>query len=296
LNLQPGSYNLQILSITMGLQSYGAHLERIVRGITGNVSIGSEDITIGGPWAMQAGIYGETHQIYKSPTAFTSGVDAGIGHPLTWFSAFVRINMHTPDSAYVIDLLGTKGFVYFNGRSLGRYWLIQSPANGSGCGYCDYKVTYTRNSCFLGCGGYTQRYYHLPRDWINFDSSDNLLVVFEEIGGNPYSVNVIELGIPSPQCGVQSEIPNFAAAAYLRCVGGGTYIRQITYASFGTPPQETECGSYKTPGTCNSPNVTKIVEDACLGRSSCQIPVSISLFGDPCPGTLKYLYMQAVCA
>jgi len=170
--------------------------------------------------------------------------------------------------------------------------MISSNLTAKGCGYCDYKVEYVRNSCLLGCGTYTQRYYHIPLDWIDFTSGINMIVLFEEIGGDPSSVKLIELG-PSTECGNGTEISKFAASAYVRCQPG-TFIRQVNFASFGTVPQGM-CGSLSLPG-CSAQNATQIVKDACLGRTYCQIPVSTALFGDPCPGILYSLYIEVQCS
>ncbi|KAI4331405.1 hypothetical protein MLD38_029595 [Melastoma candidum] len=37
--------------------------------------------------------------------------------------------------------------------------------------------------CQLGCGQPTQRWHRLPRSWLK--PSDNLWVIFEDLGGNP---------------------------------------------------------------------------------------------------------------
>jgi len=64
-----------------------------------------------------------------------------INRPLTWFLSYVYVPPASPDGAYVLDLMGmTKGFLYFNGYNLGRYWMIKSNLTAPGCGYCNYQV------------------------------------------------------------------------------------------------------------------------------------------------------------
>uniref|UniRef100_A0A3P8PCJ2 SUEL-type lectin domain-containing protein n=1 Tax=Astatotilapia calliptera TaxID=8154 RepID=A0A3P8PCJ2_ASTCA len=43
------------------------------------------------------------------------------------------------------------------------------------------------------------------------------------------------------------------------------------------------------------PNPTTKVADSCNGKSSCIIEASNSVFGDPCPGTYKYLEVAYDC-
>ena len=47
--------------------------------------------------------------------------------------------------------------------------------------------------------------------------------------------------------------------------------------------------------TCIHPVTSRIVSARCGGRSTCSIQVSTAVFGDPCPGTHKYLEMVFTC-
>lgn len=66
---------------------------------------------------------------------------------------------------------------------------------------------------------------------------------------------------------------------------GGTFTG-VQFASFGTP--KGACPNFTT-GTCNALNSTQAVAEACVGKSSCSIPVDVDYFGDPCYGTAKHL-------
>lgn len=55
-----------------------------------------------------------------------------------------------------------------------------------------FQIEYERSSCYLSCGDFTQRYYYVPPDYINFNGK-NLLVILEEVGGDPSSVNLIQV-------------------------------------------------------------------------------------------------------
>lgn len=46
---------------------------------------------------------------------------------------------------------------------------------------------------------------------------------------------------------------------------------------------------------CRALNSFQIVSDRCKSRQSCIVPVSNSLFGDPCPGTRKFLEVKYRC-
>lgn len=67
----------------------------------------------------------------------------------------------------------------------------------------------------------------------------------------------------------------------------------VAFASFGTPVGN--CSSGWTLGACNAVSSVSTVSAACVGKSSCAIPVTDSVFGDPCPGTKKELAVSLVC-
>ena len=55
-----------------------------------------------------------------------------------------------------------------------------------------------------------------------------------------------------------------------------------------------DCGSYAT-SSCNSNKTMSIVEDLCVGKTSCEIPVSNDAFGgDPCVNVPKHLDVQGI--
>lgn len=71
----------------------------------------------------------------------------------------------------------------------------------------------------------------------------------------------------------------------------GKVFTTITFASYGTP--NGSCGSF-TIGGCNASNSKTLVEAAFLNKNSASIDASNSVFGDPCSGTVKRLYIEAV--
>src|SRR6476620_8538019 len=72
---------------------------------------------------------------------------------------------------------------------------------------------------------------------------------------------------------------------------GGKVFTSVTFASYGTP--DGSCGSF-TIGSCHAANSQSIVEAALLNNNSATIVASNGVFGDPCGGTVKRLYIEAV--
>lgn len=104
--------------------------------------------------------------------------------------------------------------------------------------------------------------YHVPRAWLK--PKDNLLVVFEELGGNPTSISLVKRSVTSVCADVSEYHPtlkNWHIESYgksedlhrpkvhLKCSAGYS-ITSIKFASFGTPLGT--CGSYQQ-GTCHAP-------------------------------------------
>ena len=46
---------------------------------------------------------------------------------------------------------------------------------------------------------------------------------------------------------------------------------------------------------CRAENALMIVRNHCIGHSLCEVQASNGMFGDPCPGTHKYLYIKYAC-
>jgi galactose binding lectin-like protein len=70
----------------------------------------------------------------------------------------------------------------------------------------------------------------------------------------------------------------------------GEVITRIDFASYGTPGGF--CSSYFA-GSCDAATSRAIVEDECLGKTTCSVVASNNIFGDPCGGAGKRLYIQA---
>ena len=69
----------------------------------------------------------------------------------------------------------------------------------------------------------------------------------------------------------------------------GMTFSSVTFASYGTPNGSS--GNY-TIGGCHANNSITIVQNACIGNNSCSVWAKNSVFGDPCVGTFKRLYIK----
>jgi hypothetical protein len=73
----------------------------------------------------------------------------------------------------------------------------------------------------------------------------------------------------------------------------GCIFSSVDFASYGTP--NGSCGSF-TIGACHAANSMSIVSTALIGQNSATVAANNSVFGDPCGGTGKRLYIQATYA
>jgi hypothetical protein len=115
--------------------------------------------------------------------------------------------------------------------------------------------------------------YHVPRSW--FKPSGNILVIFEEKGGDPTKISFSRRKISGVCAFVAEDYPSFEleswhengnvnnenkATVLLKCPKN-TRISTVKFASFGTPSGA--CGSYSK-GYCHDPNSTYVVEKASI--------------------------------
>ncbi len=70
----------------------------------------------------------------------------------------------------------------------------------------------------------------------------------------------------------------------------GSFFTAINFASYGTP--NGSCGSFST-SSCHAINSLSIVQAAAIGQNSFSVPATNGVFGDPCSGTFKRLYVEA---
>ncbi|GAA0173395.1 galactosidase [Lithospermum erythrorhizon] len=310
-HLQAGNNRISLLSVAVGLQNVGGHFESWNTGIVGPVVLygldqGKRDLSRA-KWTYQVGLKGESMDLafpgrFSAANWMQGSLIAQRQQPLTWHKTY--FNAPDGDEPLALDMSSMgKGQVWINGHSLGRYWTAYATGN---CNGCSYSGTYRPTKCQLGCGQPTQKWYHLPRSWLR--PTQNMLVLFEELGGNPTKISLVKRSVTSV-CAEVSEyhptIKNWHIESYgkvqefdnpkvhLRCTHG-QYISSIKFASFGTPLGT--CGSFKQ-GTCHAPTSYTVLEKKCIGRQRCAVTLSNTNFGqDPCPNVLKRLSVEAFCS
>ncbi|KAA3489756.1 beta-galactosidase 8 [Gossypium australe] len=205
-----------------------------------------------------------------------------------------------------LDFMGMgKGEAWINGQSIGRYWPAYIASNSGCTDSCDYRGPYSANKCRKNCGKPSQQLYHVPRSWLK--PSGNILVLFEEMGGDPTQLAFAtrKMGslcshvsdshpLPMDMWGLDSKTRSASNPTLsLSCPFPNQVISSIKFASFGTPLGT--CGSFSH-GRCSSAKAHSIVQKVCVGSTSCSIDVSTKTLGDPCKGVKKSLAVEVSCA
>ncbi|XP_051132245.1 beta-galactosidase 15-like isoform X1 [Andrographis paniculata] len=293
--LNPGKNKITLLSATVGLQNYGPKFDIIKSGLPGPVSIvgkrGDETIIkdlSAHKWSYHVGMKG-LNEFAVDDKAFAHdwrSDDLPVNKMLTWYKTTFKAPLE--EDPVVVDLEGLgKGMAWVNGNSLGRYWpryLADGNCSGSPC---DYRGTYDPDKCASNCGEATQRWYHVPRTFMDRDVNE--LVVFEEFGGNPSLVNFRTIR-PGTVCGSAYENKDLELTCH------GRPISAIKFASFGDP--QGRCGSFNV-GRCEA--VRSVVMDAvvreCVGKDRCVVSASEKVLGSTgCShGVSKRLLVEAAC-
>lgn len=313
--LMQGYNDVVLLSQTVGLQNYGAFIEKDGAGFRGHIKLigcknGDVDLT-NSSWTYQIGLNGEFMKLYtieeNESAGWTDLKPVAIPSTFSWYKTYFDSPGKTDPVVLDLGSMG-KGQAWVNGHHIGRYWTLVAPKTG--CQKtCDYRGAYNSDKCTTNCGKPTQIWYHIPRAWLQ--PSKNLLVIFEETGGNPFEISVKTVTTQTicsqvwethyPPLQMWSH-PNFVDGKksmnsttpelHLQCEHGQT-ISSIEFASYGTP--HGSCQRFSI-GNCHAPSSLSLVSLACHGRNRCSIEISNSAFGgDPCRGTVKTLAVEARC-
>ncbi|CDY28339.1 BnaC01g35090D [Brassica napus] len=253
---------IALLSITVGLANYGAFFESKPAGITGPIFItginGDETIVkdlSAHKWSYKTGLNGFENQFFRTESMSKWSVESvPFNRSMTWYKATFKAPLG--NDPVVVDLMG-----------LG-------------------KGAYHAEKCLTNCGEPTQRWYHVPRSFLNGEG-DNTLVLFEEMGGNPSLVSFQTTRVGSVCANVYEN-----KIIELSC--DRKPISAIKFASFGNPYGN--CGSFEK-GTCESSNNTvDILTQECVGKEKCSIDVSTKKFGAPdCSGAARKLAVEVIC-
>nr|Q00662.1 RecName: Full=Putative beta-galactosidase; Short=Lactase; AltName: Full=SR12 protein; Flags: Precursor [Dianthus caryophyllus]CAA40459.1 CARSR12 [Dianthus caryophyllus] len=188
-----GVNRISLLSAVVGLANVGWHFERYNQGVLGPVTLsglneGTRDLTWQ-YWSYKIGTKGEEQQVYNS--GGSSHVQWGPPawkQPLVWYKTTFDAPGGNDPLALDLGSMG-KGQAWINGQSIGRHW-SNNIAKGSCNDNCNYAGTYTETKCLSDCGKSSQKWYHVPRSWLQ--PRGNLLVVFEEWGGDTKWVSLVK--------------------------------------------------------------------------------------------------------
>ncbi|EEF49462.1 beta-galactosidase, putative [Ricinus communis] len=193
--LHAGRNRISLLSVAVGLPNNGPRFETWNTGVLGPVVIhgldqGHRDLTWQ-KWSYKVGLKGEDLNL-GSPNSIPSinwmqeSAMVAERQPLTWHRAF--FDAPRGDDPLALDMSSmVKGQVWINGNSIGRYWTVYADGN---CTACSYSGTFRPSTCQFGCGQPTQKWYHIPRSLLK--PTENLLVVFEEIGGDVSKIYLVK--------------------------------------------------------------------------------------------------------
>ncbi|KAJ7980980.1 Beta-galactosidase [Quillaja saponaria] len=308
ITLVAGKNTLDLLSLTVGLQNYGAFFDKSGAGIMGpvklKVSNNSTTVDLSSLlWTYQIGLKGEELGLSSGTGQWVSQSTLTKQQPLTWYKK--KFAAPAGSNPVAIDFTGMgKGEAWVNGQSIGRYWPTYGSSNGGCTDSCNYRGSYSSSKCLKNCGKPSQTLYHVPRSWLQ--SNGNTLVLFEETGGDPTQISVATRQIGSMCSHVSETHPSPidmwnsdstsgrkpGPILSLGCPFPHQVISSIKFASFGTP--RGTCGNFNQ-GHCSSSTALSIVQKACIGSNSCSMGVSINTFGDPCRGVAKSLAVEASC-
>ncbi|XP_008242341.2 PREDICTED: LOW QUALITY PROTEIN: beta-galactosidase [Prunus mume] len=306
--LRSGINKLALLSISVGLPNVGLHFETWNAGVLGPVTLkglnsGTWDMSRW-KWTYKVGLKGEALGLHtvsgSSSVEWAEGPSMAQKQPLTWYKATFNAPPGNGPLALDMSSMG-KGQIWINGQSIGRHWPAYT-ARGN-CGNCYYAGTYDDKKCRTHCGEPSQRWYHVPRSWLT--PSENLLVVFEEWGGDPTKISLVERRTSSVCADIFEGQPTLTNSqklasgklnrpkAHLWCPPGQV-ISDIKFASYGLP--QGTCGSFQE-GSCHAHKSYDAPKRNCIGKQSCSVTVAPEVFGgDPCPGSTKKLSVEAVCS
>ncbi|KAL2327179.1 hypothetical protein Fmac_020606 [Flemingia macrophylla] len=194
-NLRVGNNKISLLSVAVGLPNVGLHFETWNAGVLGPVTLkglneGTRDLS-GQKWSYKVGLKGEALSLHtvsgSNSVEWARGSLVAGKQPLTWYKTTFSAPAGNDPLALDMNSMG-KGEIWINGQSIGRHWPAYI-AHGS-CNACNYAGYYTDKKCRAYCGKPSQRWYHVPRSWLN--SGSNSLVVLEEWGGNPNGIALVK--------------------------------------------------------------------------------------------------------
>ncbi|XP_075485409.1 beta-galactosidase 8-like isoform X2 [Primulina tabacum] len=153
ISLIPGENKIDLLSLTVGLQNYGAYFDTVGTGVTSPVQLkglqnGSTFDLSSQQWTYQIGLKGEELGLSSgSSSLWVSQSDLPKNQPLIWYKT--TFDAPTGSNPVALNFTGLgKGEAWINGQSIGRYWPTKM-APTSGCSdSCNYRpITFPVVGC-----------------------------------------------------------------------------------------------------------------------------------------------------
>ncbi|KAJ4823010.1 hypothetical protein Tsubulata_046782 [Turnera subulata] len=256
IQLQKGYNDLVLVSQTVGLQNYGAHLERDGAGFRGemkltgfkNGDLNLLDIL----WTYQVGLKGVFLKIYApEDTGKAEWVDLSIDaipSTFTWYKTY--FDVPAGDDPVALDL-GSMGKGQLGSMEDTGLLLLQKR---------DAKAVVIVAEPTIPIS--------VPR----------IVEILLKSGGNPFEISV-KLRATRVICAQVSES---------HYPPPHKWLRQELYGN-NLPAMELLKDS------CHAPSSLSVVSKACQGRKECNIKVSNAVFGDPWRGIIKTLAVEAKC-
>ncbi|GMN53117.1 hypothetical protein TIFTF001_022274 [Ficus carica] len=192
--LKAGINKISLLSVAVGLPNVGLHFEKWNTGVLGPVTLeglsaNTWDLSRW-KWSYKTGVEGEMLSLYSftgsSSVKWAKGSASPKKQALTWYKTTFDASEGKDPLALDMSSMG-KGQIWINGQSIGRHWPARKASGG--CSRCSYTGTFHENKCLRSCGEATQKWYHVPRSWLQ--PKGNLLVVFDEQGGDPTGISLV---------------------------------------------------------------------------------------------------------
>lgn len=186
LPLRRGENRIRLLVNAIGLikgdWSIDAPQSQERKGLLGTLRLDGKPLKTA--WSFTPGIF-EPPATFDPPSQTGDAVADGSGALRWWRAEFSLEESALADPRPWAIELGrlSKGFIWVNGQGLGRYW--QDAARDA------RQARYTRHPHLVNTGyeAPTQRFYHVPADWLAYGR--NTILVFEEQEGVPDGFRVL---------------------------------------------------------------------------------------------------------
>jgi hypothetical protein len=167
--------------------------------------------------------------------------------------------------------------------------ITQNASISGGAG--GFSINYTTSAIPANGTPYTITYAYAGNTILAAASNTGTTLTVNSTIGNNFPD--FAYGAHGTICGTAIENGNATLTA-----PSGTVFINVGFSSYGTPGGS--CLSY-TLSSCNSLTSQSVTEGYLLGNNTATIPATNAVFGDPCVGTQKRLYVQAtytepVCA